>query len=129
MLNSEGANGPVDQRDDNKEAKKTCARLYREYAVTSGYVTTRSHPQDQVRRQRPAQQFEGHEDDFYRIDSEQNGHIILLQPPRVLLHHLGDNHPTAGGQHAIGTLHGLSNRFFWSPDVTIFALQEIAIPV
>ena len=24
MLNSEGANGPVDQRDDYKEAKKTC---------------------------------------------------------------------------------------------------------
>ena len=32
-------------------------------------VTQRIHPQEQV-RQRPDQQFEGHEDDSYRIDSE-----------------------------------------------------------
>ena len=69
VLNSEGANGPVDQRGDYKEAKTTCDRMYREYAATAGYVNTRIHPQDQV-RQRPEQQFEGHEEDSYRIDAE-----------------------------------------------------------
>ena len=63
VLNSEGANGPVDQRNDHKEAKKTCDRLYRERAAAAGHVNTRVHPQDQV-RQRPEQQSEGHEDDF-----------------------------------------------------------------
>ena len=45
---------------------------------------------------------------------KQDGNIIYLQPPRVLpLHHLGGNHPTAGGQHGIGILHhGMNNRFF-----------------
>ena len=62
VLNSEGTNGPVDQRDDYKEAKKTCDKLNREYAATAGYVNTRIHHQDHV-RQRP-EQFEGHEDDF-----------------------------------------------------------------
>ena len=48
VLNSEGANGPVDQRDDFKEAKKTCDRLYTEYAA-AGKVNTRIHPRNQVR--------------------------------------------------------------------------------
>ena len=59
-MNSEGANGPLDQRDDYKEAKKICNRL--------SVVTQKSHPQEQV-RQRPDQQFEVHEEDSYRIDS------------------------------------------------------------
>ena len=42
VLNSEGANGSVDQRDDFKEAKKTCDRLYREYAATTGFVTRKN---------------------------------------------------------------------------------------
>ena len=67
----------MDQRDDNKEAKKTCDGLYREYAATAGYVNTRIHPQDQV-RQRPEQQFEGHEADFYRIDSDTGWKYYLL---------------------------------------------------
>ena len=47
---------------------------------------------------------------------EQDGNIILLQLPRVLLlDHPGGDHPTAGGQHGIVTLHhGLSNRFVCS---------------
>ena len=77
VLNSDGANGPVDQRDDDKEAKKTCERLYREYAAAAGYVNTRIHPQDQV-RQRPEQQFEGQEADFYRIDPETGWKYYLL---------------------------------------------------
>ena len=50
-------------------ARKTCDMVYREYAATAGYVNTRVHPQDQVRH-RPEQQFERHEEDSYRIDSE-----------------------------------------------------------
>ena len=46
--NSETANGPVNQRDDYKEANKTCDTLHTEYAATAGHVNTRSHPQDQV---------------------------------------------------------------------------------
>ena len=45
---------------------------------------------------------------------KQNGNLLFLQPPRVLLLllHLGGDHPTAGGQHGIGTLHhGLINIF------------------
>ena len=42
VLNSEGANGPVDRRDDYKVAKKSCDWRYREYAATAGYVNTRS---------------------------------------------------------------------------------------
>ena len=50
VLNSEGANGPVDQRGDYKEEKKICDRLCSEYAATVGYVNTRIHPKDQVRQ-------------------------------------------------------------------------------
>ena len=37
MLNSEGASGPVDKRDDSKEANKTCDNLYIKCAATTGY--------------------------------------------------------------------------------------------
>ena len=113
VLNSVSANGPLDHRDDCKEAKKTCNRIYKKYAATARCVNTGIHPQDQV-RQRPDQQSEGHDNDFNRIDSETGVKYYYLQPPRVflLLHHLGGNHPTAGGQHGIGNLHhGMSNRF------------------
>ena len=33
-----------------------------------------------------------------------DGNIKFLQPPRVLHHHPGGDHPTAGGQHGIDTL-------------------------
>ena len=104
MLNSEGAHGPVDQRDDCKEARKTCDKLYRECAATAGYVNTRIPPQDQVRQGQ-----EHNSKDMKRILTEliqkHDGHIIFLQLPRVLLlHHSGGDHPTAGGQRGIGTL-------------------------
>ena len=113
MLNSEGANGPLDQRDDCKEAKKTCNRLYRKYAATAGCGNTGIHPQDQVDKD----QNNNSKDMkmiFIVLIQKQDGHIIYLQPPRVLpLHHLGGNHLTAGGQHGIGILHhGMNNRFF-----------------
>ena len=57
-----GLNGPVDQRDDYKEAKKTCDRLYREYP-TKEFIL------EQV-QQRPDQQFDGLEEGSYRIGSE-----------------------------------------------------------
>ena len=48
---------------------------------------------------------------FIVVIQKQDGNIIFLLPPRVLLHHPGGDHPTAGGQHGIGTLHhGLSNK-------------------
>ena len=59
VLNSEGADGPVDQRDDFKDAWKFCDKLHRKYTATAGYVNTRIHPRDQV-RQRLDQQLEGH---------------------------------------------------------------------
>ena len=55
---------------------------------------------------------------MYRILTEliqkQDGRIIFLQLPRVLLlPHPGGDHPTASGQHGIGTLHhGMINRIF-----------------
>ena len=76
ILNAEGANGPLDQRDDYTEAKKTCNKLYKEYAATAGCGNTTIHHQEQV-RQRPNQQFEGHEEDSYPIHSE-NGWKYLF---------------------------------------------------
>ena len=58
------------QRDDNQEAKKTCNKLYKEYAATAECGNTRIiHSQEHV-RQGPNQEFEVHEEDSYRIDSE-----------------------------------------------------------
>ena len=40
---------------------------------------------------------------FIVLIYKQDGNVISLQPPRVLLlHHPGGNHPTAVGQHGIG---------------------------
>ena len=51
-----------------------------------------------------------------------DGNILFLQQPRV-------DHPTAGGQHGIGTLHhAVSSRFFWF-QMCDFCLQAIAISV
>ena len=63
-----GLNGPVDQRDDYKEAKKTCDMRYRGYTATAGCGNTRIHPREV--QQRPDQQFDGLEEDSYRIGSE-----------------------------------------------------------
>ena len=50
---------------------------------------------------------------------------FLLPPPVLLLHHPCGVHPTAGGQHGIGTLHhGLSNRFVSSSRCENFRLQK-----
>ena len=67
---------------------------------------------------------------FIVLIQKQDGHIMFLRQPRVLLllHHPGGNHPTAGGQHGIGTLHhGMSNSFFCSIFEN-FRSQEMAIP-
>ena len=66
-LNAEGANGPLDQRDDFKDAKETCKRLYHEHTAIDGCGNTPIPPQQQV-RQRPNQQFEGHEEYSNRPD-------------------------------------------------------------
>ena len=61
---------------------------------------------------------------------KEDGHTIFVLRPRVLLHHPGGDHPTAGGQHGIGTLHhGLSNRFVFSCRCENFRLLATAIPV
>ena len=58
-------------------------------------------------------------------------YIIFLQQPLsiLFLHHLGGDHPTAGGQHGIGTLHhGMSIRSFLVPEVSIFAYRKYRFP-
>ena len=67
-LNAEGANGPLNQRDDFKAAKETCKRLHHEYTAITGCGNTPIPPQQQV-RPRPNQQFEGHEEYSCRLDS------------------------------------------------------------
>ena len=127
VLDSGGANGLVDQRDDNEEAKKTCDMLYREYAATARYVNTRIHPQDKFDKDQ-----NNNSKDMKRILTElmqkRDGNITFLQLPRVLLlHHPGGDHPIAGGQHGTGTLHhGL--HIFWNSDVRIFAHNQKRIP-
>ena len=56
-------------RDDYKEAKKICNKLYKEYAATARCENTTIHLQEHV-RQRPNQQFEGHEEYSLQVDSE-----------------------------------------------------------
>ena len=46
-----------------------------------------------------------------------NGNIFLQQPQGVLLHHSDVDHPTAGGQHGVWTLHHGMGRRFFVPDV------------
>ena len=65
---------------NTKEAKKTCDRLYTENMQQQQQqmlTQERIDPQDQV-RQRPEQQFEGHEGDFYRVESETGWNYYLL---------------------------------------------------
>ena len=80
----------------------------------------RIHPQCSV-RQRPEQQFEGHEEDCYRIDSETGWKYFLLATTSSC--------SSSGGQHGIGTFHhGMSKRFL-SSRCEHFRLQAIAILV
>ena len=44
------AYGPLDQRDDYKEAKETCNTLYKEHAAIAGCGNAPIHPQQQVRQ-------------------------------------------------------------------------------
>ena len=44
QFDPEGANGPLDQRSDYKEAKETCNKLYKEYEATAGCGNTIIHP-------------------------------------------------------------------------------------
>ena len=60
-----------------KKQRKTCDRLHRKKTAAAAYVSTRIHPWDQVRR-RPKQQFEGHEEDSCRIDSEKGWKYYLV---------------------------------------------------
>ena len=66
--NAEGANGPLNQRDDFKDGQETCKRLYHEHTAITGCGYTPIPPQQQV-RQSPNQQFEGHDEKSYRVDS------------------------------------------------------------
>ena len=62
---------------------------------------------------------------FIVFIQKQDGHTISLQLPRaLLLHHLGGNHPTAGGQHGIGILHHCMNNRFLVSDGRIFAYKK-----
>ena len=63
VLNISEKNGPMNQRDDNQEAKRTGERLYEEH----GTGNTRIHPKDQV-RQRRSQQNTGTEEGSERVD-------------------------------------------------------------
>ena len=47
---TKAAHGPLDQRDDYKEAKETCKKLYKEHAASAGCGNLPIHPQQQVRR-------------------------------------------------------------------------------
>ena len=127
-----GANGPVDQRDDYKEAKKTCDRRYIENiqqlqdVVTQEFILENKFNKDQTNNSVDLKRV------LIELIQKLDGNIIFLQQPLgvLLLHHPGGDHPTAGGQHGIGTPHhGMSNSFSSVPDERIFRLQEAAIPL
>ena len=58
--NAEGVQGPLNQRNDFKDAKQTCKRLYHEKTTITGSGNKPIHPEQQV-RQKHDQQFESHE--------------------------------------------------------------------
>ena len=66
--NAEGAHGPMDQRDDFKDAKEICERPYHERTAITGCGNTPIPPHQQV-RQRLNQQFEGHGEYSFGLDS------------------------------------------------------------
>ena len=63
VLNTSGTNGPMDQRDDYKEVRRTHERLHEVH----GKGNTRLHSNDQVRHRR-TQQFTGTEEGSERVD-------------------------------------------------------------
>ena len=117
MLNAERANGLVDHRDDYKEAKETCNRLYKEYGATAGCGHATIHPQQQV-RQRPNQQFEGHEEDSYRLDSSTGWRYYV---PATMN---SSKRQTACGQHGTGSLHHGVKQLFFSFQMRDFACRK-----
>ena len=66
-LNSEGTQGPLNQRSDSIEAKQTCKRLCDEHTAITGDGNKPIPPAQQV-RQRLAQQFVGLEEYDYRLE-------------------------------------------------------------
>ena len=100
-LNAEGANGPVDQREDFKDAKETCKRLYHEHTAFTGCGNTPIPPQQQV-RQIPNQQFESHEEYSHRLDSSGWTYYAPATIHSSYLRHHGVNRATAGGQRGTG---------------------------
>ena len=125
VLNAEGAQGPLDQRDDNKQAKETCNKMYKEHAATAGCGNAPIHPQQQV-RQKSNQQFEGHEEDSYRLDSS-GWRCIVPATMHYSLRHLGGKSQTAGGRGTGQLHHGVNSDFCLVPDET-FRLQIIQSP-
>ena len=123
-LNADGANGPLDQRDDFKDAKETCKRLYHEHTAITGCGNTPIPPQQQV-RQRPKQQFKGHEEYSYRLDSSGWKYYV----PETMH---SSSSPSSWWQpsdswwsRGTGTLyHGVNSDFFIVPDGTL-RLSEI----
>ena len=63
VLNSSGPNGPMNQREDYQEVKKTCQRLFQE----SGQAHHRLHPREQV-RMRPDQPLVWIDEGSERVD-------------------------------------------------------------
>ena len=123
-LNAEGANGPVDQREDFKDAKETCKRLDHEHTAFTGCGNTPIPPQQQVRR-RPNQQFVSHEEYSKRLDSSGWKCCVPATIHSSYLRHHGDNRAIAGGQCGIGTPHhGVNSDFFSSFQMRHFACRK-----
>ena len=113
--------GPL-ERSDWKEAKETCVR-HHEHTAIAGSGNTPTPPQQQV-RQRPNQQFEGHEECSYRLDIWMD--ILCSRDTAFVfsLRHHGGNR--AGGQRGTGTLHhGVNSDFFSIVPNETFRLPKI----
>ena len=108
-MNAEGAQGPLNQRSDFKDAQQTCKRLYHECAAITGSGNKTIPPEQ------PA--VEGQEGSDIDLMLLQDGDTVLLQQ-RIRLHlrhHDGNQAVTCGqrGNWDCGNLQpGVNNDFF-----------------
>ena len=111
--NSQGKNGPVNQREDCAEAKRNKGRLYED----SGEGNTKIHPNKPV-RQRENQPFSGSRE-MSRTNCPENWMEIgfRLQPHPTRLRR-GGNHRTNGGRHRVET----KSVFYFNPKLQGFSL-------
>ena len=98
VLSSSGPNGPMNQREDYREAMRSEERLHQE----SGHANPRLHPREQV-RQRPDQPCAWHDEGSERVDPKTGWRWYHHQAPLPRNgNRLRGGNLLRGGRHQVG---------------------------